>query len=597
MKNRPTARAAVTGSARNATSSPASRVPARAAIAASVAVAAAVLVYLPALRNGFIWDDPLVLQQLRAIRTWGDLVVMPPQIPHYYYRPLIFVSYLVDRALGGETPFWFHLSVVAFHALNTLLVFRLAAHVFREDWGIAAASALLFAVFPTHVESVAWMAGRSDVIVCTFLLLTVLLSIRRHATWSAWVGGGTFFLALLSKEMAIAGLLVVPALDWLSTRRLYWRRYAPLLVASIAYFALRQRSVGALVGGTPAPAAPAELVLDLLRAVGFYVVRSLAPVGLCAYVPTVPDAAVYLVAGVLVPLAGAGLIYRAWPQTRWPLAFLLGWFALTLAPSLTVIVRRSASAAVADRYLYVPSVASCMLIAWAIDSVTRQRRLSARWSLGFVAALSAVLGISAATYARVWTDNLTFWSDVAAKVPQSALAQGELASALLDRGQLDDAERTWRQALTLPADPTSRAMAFSNLGIISRRQGRFPDAVDAFESALRIAPHPALYHNLGMTLMAKAEQDQRLGDTAAVLDDVRRARSALEAAFTLKDVPAGEVFLEQWDPAKTHALLGQVLISLGDRAGAREHLQTALRLQPTGPIAEVTRRQLEKVGP
>ena len=566
-------------------------------MAAAVAVAAAVLVYLPALRNGFIWDDPLVLQQLRAIRAWGDLVVMPPQIPRYYYRPLIFVSYLIDRALGGETPFWFHLSVIALHALNTLLVFRLAAYVFRQDVIIAAASAVLFAVFPTHVESVAWMAGRSDVIVCTFLLLTVLLSVRRDAAWTAWMGGVTFFLALLCKEMAITGLLVVPALDWLSTRRLYWRRYAPLLLAGIAYFALRQRSVGAFVGGEPVPAAAAQLALDLLRAVGFYLVRSLAPVRLCAYVPTVPDAAIYLAAGVLLPLAAAVLLYRAWGQARWPLAFLLAWFALTLAPSLTVIVRRSASAPVADRYLYVPSVASCMLVAWAIVSVTRRQRLSVRWPLGIVAILSAVLGISAATYARVWTDNFTFWSDVAAKVPQDALAHRQLALALLDRGQLDDAERTLQQALALPSDAEGRVMAYSNLGVIYRRKGRFTDAIGAFESALRIAPHPALYHNLGMTLMAKVEQEQRQGDTASVLNDVRQARSAFETALTLQDGPGGQTFLQEWDPAKTHALLGQVLNSLGDRAGAREHLQTALRLEPTGPIADVTRRYLEKVPP
>jgi tetratricopeptide (TPR) repeat protein len=552
---------------------------------------------LPALRNGFIWDDPLVLQQLRAIRAWGDLVFMPTQIPRSYYRPLIFVSYLIDRALGGETPFWFHLSVIGFHALNCLLVFQLAAHCFREDQVIAVASALLFAVFPTHVESVAWMAGRSDVIVCTFLLLTVLLSIRRDATWTAWMSGVTFFLALLSKEMAITGLLVVPALDWLSTRRLYWPRYAPLFLASIVYFALRQHSVGALVGGAPVPATPAELAPDLLRAVGFYLVQSVAPMRLCAFIPTVPDAAIYLAAGVLSPLATVALLYRAWPRARWPIAFLLLWFAFTLAPSLTVIVRRSASAPVAERYLYVPSVASCMLVAWAIVSVARRQGLSMRWTLSFVAALAAVLGTGTAMYARVWADNFTFWSDVAAKVPQSALAQRELASAQRDRGQLDDAERTLKQALALPSDADGRVMAYGNLGSIYRRQGRLTEAVEAFESDLRITPHPVLYHNLGMTLMEKAEQDQRQGDTATVLNDVRQARSALETALTFQDVPGGQIFLQDWNPAKTHALLGQILNSLGDRAGAREHLQTALRLEPTGPVADTTRRYLAQIPP
>jgi len=566
-------------------------------MAAAISVVAAVLVYLPALRNGFVWDDPLVLQQLRAIRAWGDLVVLPPEVPRYYYRPLIFVSYLIDRGLGGETPFWFHLSVIAFHALNCLLVFRLAAHLFPHDLAVAATSAVLFAVFPTHVESVAWMAGRSDVIVCTLLLLTVLLALRREAMWSAWLGGVTYLLALLAKEVAISGLLAVPALDWLSAGRLYWRRYVPLVLASIAYFALRQQNLGALVGGAPLPVAPTQLALDLLGGIGFYLLRSLVPLGLCAYVPTVPDGAIYLAAGVLVPLAAAALLYDAPPAMRRRLAFLLLWFALTLAPSFTVIVRRSGSAPVADRYLYVPSVASCMLLAWAILSLARRARWPERWTLGAVAVLAAVLGIDAATYARVWADNFTFWSDVAGKAPHSALAQGELARALLDRGQLGDAERTLRQALALPSDPEGRVMAYSNLGLIYRRTGRFSDAVDAFESALRIAPHPSLHHNLAMTFMAMAEQEQRQGNAATALDHVRQARSALEAALTLQAAPGGQTFLQQWDPAKTHVLLGQVLNSLGDRAGAREHLQTALRLEPSGPVADVARRYLEQVRP
>jgi hypothetical protein len=194
------------------------------------------------------------------------------------------------------------------------------------------------------------------------------------------LGGVTFFLALLSKEMAVAGLLVVPALDWLSTRRLYWRRYAPLLLGSIAYFALppaQRRRVGWRRAGARRALHNSR---SICCAVGFYGVRSLVPVRLCAYVPTVPDAAIYLAAGVLLPLAGAGLLYRAWRQARWPLVFLLVWFALTLAPSLTVIVRRSGSAPVADRYLYVPSVATCISSS-AVVSATRRQRLSARWPL------------------------------------------------------------------------------------------------------------------------------------------------------------------------------------------------------------------------
>src|SRR5512140_261458 len=196
-------------------------------LVAALPVLAAIAVYLPALRNGFIWDDPTVLVQLRAIRSFGDLLVLPPIIPRFYYRPFIFVTYLIDRAFAGETPFWFHASVIAWHALTTLLVSLLARRLFPTDWLIATGGALLFAVFPTHVESVAWMAGRSDVVVGALVLLTTLLYLDRAHPWSAWLGGGTYFAAMLSKEMAIACVLFVPVLDLLATRRLYWMRYLP----------------------------------------------------------------------------------------------------------------------------------------------------------------------------------------------------------------------------------------------------------------------------------------------------------------------------------------------------------------------------------
>jgi hypothetical protein len=565
--------------------------------AAAVPVLAALAVYLPALHNGFIWDDPLVLQQLRAIQSLHNLLIPPPIIPKFYFRPVVFVSYLIDRAIGGEMPFWFHVSVIAVHALNTLLVYTLARRLFPDEWLIPSGGALLFAVLPSHVESVAWMAGRSDVIVCAFMLVTVLLFLQHERRWPAWLGGATFFLALLSKEMAIACVLLVPVLDLLSQRRLLWARYLPLLVASGAYFVLRDRALGAFVGGIPTAESPVQLGLSLLRAFGFYVVRAIVPAPLCAYIPEVPGGSGYLIAGLVVPLLAFGLIGAAWRRSRWQVAFLVVWFFLTLAPSLTVIVRRSASAVVADRYLYVPSIASCLLVAWALVRGAERWRLAPRWVAAALAALSAGFALEALAYNRIWKDNLTFWSDVAAKVPDYTMPHRELAGALVERGRLPEAERELREALAGTSDLEGRAMTYNNLGNLYRRLQRYDDAQGAFEAGLRIAPHPTLYHNLGMVLMARAQQAQAQGNQAAVIHALADARTAFEQALQLGSMPgAAQTFLE-WDGAKTHALLGQVLFSMGDRAGAREHLETSLRIQPSGPAAHVTRRYLQQLPP
>ncbi len=552
--------------------------------------------YVGSLRGGFIWDDPLVLHQLRAITSWRDLFVLPDAIPKFYFRPFVFVTYLFDRALGGERPFWFHASVLAFHVANVVLLYVLATRLFAGQWLIAAGSALLFAVAPTHVESVAWMAGRSDVVACTFMLLAVLLSLEGGRPWTAWAAAGSFLLAVLSKELALACLLVLPTLEFLRTGRARWQRSVPLIVAALCYFALRRQAVGAFVGGMDTGKAPSQLALELLRAAGFYAIEAIVPINLCAYIPTIPQGPLYVIAGIAAPLVVGGLMVLGWQRRRWQLTFLGLWCFATLAPSLTVIIRRSASAPVADRYLYVPSAAIYILIAWAVVSAGERYRVATRWAAGCLAGIALLFAVCAARYTRVWADDLSFWTDMAAKVPDDAMPHRELGAVLLDRNRLDDAGREFERAAAIPSTPQEQAMTDNDLGILYRRQGRYEEAERAFEAGIELQPHPTLYHNLGMTLMAHLEVEQQQRDQPAMVRDIARARAAFEDALRLGSLGAAAAQgFPQWEPAKTHALLGQVLFSMGDRSGAREHLETALRLDPTGPTAEITRQYMRKL--
>jgi hypothetical protein len=133
-----------------------------------VAAIAAFLTYANSLSNGFVWDDPIILSRQLPVFDSVWTVLLPPRgIPQYspdYYRPITTASFLVDRAVGGEAPFAFHLSVVLAHAVTSALVCLFALRLFGPA-GIAAAAALfaglLFAVHPIHTESVSWAAGRS----------------------------------------------------------------------------------------------------------------------------------------------------------------------------------------------------------------------------------------------------------------------------------------------------------------------------------------------------------------------------------------------------------------------------------------------------
>lgn len=568
-------------------------------LAAGLAGLAALVTYLPALSNGFVWDDPLVLRQLRQFDDWWDLLIMPPEVPRYYYRPLVFLTYLLDRSVGGETPYWFHLSVVALHLANTLLVYRLAVVVLGNSVSVAFLAALLFAVTPIHVESVAWIAGRADVLACAFLLISALLVVRRSGWGGSYqLAAVMYFLALLAKESAITGMVVIPLLSRLHRRRIDWRDVAPFVVATIAYLLLRKQSGGAFIGGAESSLDVFESAQLTLQALGYYVVCSIAPVSITPYIASVPESPVYLVVGVLSMVAAA-LVPRALRATDRARCYgLLTWFFLTLMPSFVVLYRESASAPIADRYLYIPSVASCMLLAWLLVALARTLRLSVAWPVAAGLAFSAVLALRSATYARVWADDLSLWTEVIASGPPSALALTQLGSALMDAGRFEDAQRTLEAALKEPSTPTQLAMVHGNLGVVYRRQGKLTEAYEAFNAGARLAPHPVTFHGLGMTLMGLAEQAQGRGDSQAVVDNVRAARKALEIAIELGNSPSADgVFLEQWQPAKTYVLLGQVLGALGDGAAARAQYLAALGVEPNGPVANVARQQLLSLPP
>lgn len=569
------------------------------AAAALVCIAAAIVVYLPALAGELVWDDANALRQSAEIRSFGDVVVPPPVIPKVYYRPVVFLSYIADTTLGASRAYWYHASSIAFHVLNTLLVLLLARRWFPDDIVVAAGGALLFAVFPTHVESVAWLSGRSDLVMTTFLLAATLLHLGDKMV-AAWLGALALLLALLSKETAVSALMLFPLIDWAEGRRPHVKRYLPVIVATLAYFLLRRIGVGSFLGGEAQGESGLDLGLDVVRAFGFYIVQTFAPVSLNPYYASVPDGVGYAIVGALAPIVAvaAALWLRrssVEARTRAVLACLALWFVLTLAPTLLVIVRRSALNLLADRYLYAPSVASCIAIAWMLRAAADKIDAKAAGAAAAIGAAALVFAVQTRAYIPVWANDVSLWTEAAAQEPAAALPRRELATALLVRGDIDAAEAAFREALARTPDLEGRVMIHSNLGNLYRRKSQYALAVDSFRKGIEITPHPALFHNLGMTEMALAQRASMASEPELALVHVHEARKAFEQALQIGTVPGADEAFFQWEPAKTHALLGQVLFSVGDRAGAERHLGEALRLAPSGPVADMTRQFMQRV--
>ncbi len=534
----------------------------------------AVAVYLPALSNGFVWDDPVILErQLDVFDSLRAILITPRDIPQYspdYYRPTTTVFYLLDRWLGGGDPFAFHFSVVVAHAVASLLVAALAAWLAAPGSAAlgAFAAGALFAVHPIHSESVAWAAGRSDVLATVFALAVFVISTRRRMG-GAWVvaSGICAFLALGAKEVALAMVPLLVVLAYLrrqSSGEITWR-HAGIAASLIVYLVLRTLSIGEVVGAQAGEASPLSAAPSLLWALGAYVGKLLWPLPLNAYIDSIPRDW-KAVAGLVALLAASAAALRRWRAGDWVWLFALAWFAAGIAPSLAILWKIP-EVPMAERYLYFPSVGLCLAVGVAAARAGRPAIVGAVLAIVLTAASIAVWFRS-----PVWHDDISLWEDTAAHAVVSGMALRSLGAAYIRAGRDDEAKPVLERALQMRNPATGLQGIYSNLGTIELKRQRFAAARELYEKALEVNPNGAdLLYNLGLSIFYAGGQS---ADAAgAALPHFRRSAE-----------------INPYD-ADVDAVLGQVYAILGEPSQARHHLRRALEkgVQPA------TRAGVEKL--
>ncbi len=566
------------------------------AVAGACVAALAAVVYANALANGLVWDDPIVLdRQLLAFRTLHDLIFTPRNIPQYspdYYRPLTTLTYLIDRMIGGTGPFMFHLSVVLFHVATTFVVFRFGVALFAGTpvaLRAAGVGAALFAVHPIHTESVAWGAGRSDVLACGFAVAAALAYVHEH--WSPWrrAAGAAVcvFFAMLAKETAAPMLLLVPASALFLERRplpagraagrAHRRRqreptptkasvllpYVPFAVVFVVYAALRAATIGSMLGSTSP--STSNVPTRILAAVGVYIGKLLLPVRQNAYISDLPtDPLGLLGCGLLVSAALAACVLT-WRHGERRATFLLLWTGLALAPSLAIVMKIPA-APVAERYLYLPSVGFCLLGGYAAARALAAVGQGAARTALMVVVVAILAAGAVATVRRnaVWRTNLTLWHDTAAKNTTDGLPMRSLATAYQQLGDAAKAAEYFQVALQRRNDQVGVFTIYNNLGSLAMVAKRLEEAEGHYQTALKINPASAeCLFNLGLIALTRATE----GDPSQKHDQARRARQFFERAAHLSPL----------DP-DIQVGLAQTLSALHDTAGARGHFERALQL-------------------
>lgn len=554
---------------------------------------AAAIAYLPALGNGFVWDDnDLFLNQpfLRTPGMWadalGDFLLM---LSANYFRPVAVASFLAEARAWGLEPFGFHLTNVALHSLNALLVTLLARELLRGRPGLrspaatAAAVGLAYALHPALVESVSFVSSRFDLLMTTWVALALLADARleRRPAPRALAVGLLFLAAALSKETALA----FPAILAL------WRRARPagagrpaaraglqaalaLAVAGAAYLALRAWALGHLYepGSTSEiPAGdPLQRALLVGRSAAEYAALAAFPFGTLSplHVSTLPvptdDAAAWLgLAGIAA--AGAALIAasKRIPSTS---ALILAGIA-ALAPALNVVpLELNGGAFAAERYLTLPLAALSLALgaAWAELGGLRAR-LGRIAPAALVAAWLAACAVAVWTTVPRWRDAFSLWTWAAVRAPASGLPHVNLADHHLARG--DYARALSEADAALGRDP-GNAMGWNNRGAALFNLGRLDDARSAWERAVRIEPrHPLFWNNLANALRALG----RFGEAERTLID---ESLRLDPSFGIAHYSLGNLYLAGDRPDLAVAPLTRAveLMAPGEQAAAREAL-------------------------
>ena len=562
----------------------------------AVVFAATLLAYLPALRAGLIWNDSdyVTAPHLRSLAGLGRIWSEVGATEQYY--PLLHGAFWVEHRLWGDAPLGYHLANVVLHALAAcLLAWVLRRLAVPGAW----LAALVFALHPVGVESVAWIAEQKNTLSLGFYLLAALAYLRfdeHRRPVSYALALGCFVCALLTKTTTAtlpAALLVV---TWWRRGRIDARRdVVPLLpwfglAAAMGLLSawVEQTFVGA--DGAAFALSFAQRGLLAGRIVWFYLGKLLWPADLIFIYPrwTVDAAAAWQ---WLFPLGLLALIAALWAgrtRTRAPLAALL-LFTGSLFPVLGFFnVYGFTFSFVADHWQYLPSLAPIALAAAGLTrmlaSVAAPLRCTARVLLvGTLAALTWQQG-------RLYHDMETFYRTTLVQNPDCWMAHNNLGTLLLERGATDEAIAHYEQTLQLKPDA---AKAHNNLGTALRSRHRLPEALAHYEQAVRLEPRfPIAQNNLANALRDSgraaeavphhAEAVRRDPDSADAQNSygvTLRALGRLPEALTCFEAAA------RLDPQSAPAQLNLALTLslLGRPEASAAHYRAARRLNPALP--------------
>jgi len=526
------------------------------------------------------------------------------------WHPLTWLSHMLDCQLYGLNPRGHHLTNLLFHLANTLLLFVVLRRMTGALWqsGFVAA---LFALHPLHVESVAWVAERKDVLSGFFWLLTMWTYVRYVERPGPKRYILTFFiygLGLMAKPMLVTLPFVLLLLDYWPLNRfqtgtshvdspissqtkssliaLVWEKlplFALAAVSSVATFVVQQRG-GAVKSVEVFPMA--IRIANALLSYVFYVKKMVWPQGLAFFYPHPgmnlpmwkPVAAGLLMLSISISVA---LGARRHPY------LLVGWlwYLGTLVPVIGLV--QVGTQAMADRYSYLPLIGLFVIVAWGVGEFAKKWP-HLRILAPFLAAI-VLIGLSVCSWWQIkyWKNSVTLFEHTLRVTDNNSPIHNNLGNVLAQQGMFEEAVAHYTRALEIRPNDVNIHI---NLAVSLTSLGKLEEAIANFNTVLKIKPdHAEAYNNLGNALVMQGRIDEAVANYSRALEirptDAEAHNNlgaALAAMGKLREAIAhfSQALRFKPDYAEAHYNLGMALATEGKLQEAIAHFSQALRFKP-----------------
>ena len=507
------------------------------------------------------------------------------------WHPLTTISHMLDCQLYGLNAGGHHATNIVLHTIAVLLLFAVLRQMTGTIWRSAIVAAL-FAVHPLHVESVAWVSERKDVLSAVFFLLLLagyIHYVRARSATRYLVVTVLFAAGLMSKSMLVTAPIILLVLDYWPLRRFeqiapttrnakirqpdnqsriiqrLFLEKLPLLIlsagASIVTFALQKRAAGAIP--------PLPFFWRAENAVMSYVIyawKTLWPTRLAVFYPHPNDTwatwQVVLAIAFLVAVTYAAIVWRdkvPYLFTGW------SWYVVMLIPVIGLV--QVGEQGHADRYTYLPSIGLFLIAVWAACDLVAAGQVRLWRGVAIAGTIVVVVGLTCTAFTQTshWRNSETLWTHALAVTADNDVAHNNLSYLCVGRGELDEAMSHLEAASKIRSgklDPhynLGTAFVEMNLGDALARKGQPDEAMVHFDQAIKLQPDYAeAYYNRGNVLFAKGKIDQ------AIIDFEK----------TLQIQP---------NDADAHTDLGNALLHKGALKEAIAHYNEAMSLAPEDP--------------